>query len=277
MNRASSATGWVRNPTIKSPDLDPHLASSYELGWTFNPITGCLNGCPYCYARKLANGRLRSRYLANKNVRNPRMSDDIGLVSETDPFYPRFWPERLWQPARESEGRKKSLGIFTVDMGEFFGDWVPQEWQNKIFKVIRTCDYHRFYLLTKQPQNLANFSPFPPNCWLGVTATGATMAYQAHWYLQNQVDAKVKFLSLEPLLETISFDALDGIDWLIIGAQTKPYRPPRKEWVEEIVSVANHAGTPIFLKDNLYPLLGLGNGKSILHNNCNGTLRQEMP
>jgi len=67
MNRASPATGWVRNPIMESPELDPTQASSYELGWTYNPITGCLNhvnglckggGFP-CYAYRLANGRLK--------------------------------------------------------------------------------------------------------------------------------------------------------------------------------------------------------------------------
>jgi len=68
-----------------------------------------------------------------------------------------------------------------------------------------------------------------------------------------------------------------GISWIILGAQTRPSVYPKIEWVEEIVKVADKAGIPIFLKNNLYPLLGLGNGKSICHNNENGTLRQEMP
>lgn len=55
-----------------------------------------------------------------------------------------------------------------------------------------------------------------------------------------------------------------GISWLIIGAQTKPYKPPKIEWVQEIVRAADKAGIPVFLKDNLSPLMG-------------GNLRQEMP
>jgi len=232
---------WVKNPDGTQ-------------GYTWNPITGCLNGCPYCYARKLANGRLKQRYLAN-NYGTPQEDIlDYGRDMK-DPFYPRFWIDRLWQPAREPEGKKKSLGIFAVDMGELFGNWIPDNWQASVFKVIRTCHYHRFYLLTKQPQNLIKWSPFPANCFVGVTATDTYMAIKGLRALDNIV-AKVKYMSFEPLLEQtcITPTSLSGLDWVIIGAQTKPYKPPKIEWVEEIVRACDKAGIPVFLKDNLKPL-----------------------
>jgi protein gp37 len=276
---------WVRNPDGSQ-------------GYTWNPITGCLNhinglckggGFP-CYAYKLANGRLKQRYLANIM--------GTGYLPEThklspDPFYPRFWPERIptryWIPTQGAGLglNVKGKGIFVCDMGELFGDWIPKQWQEDVFRVIRGNPDCRFYLLTKQPQNLIKWSPFPENCWVGVTATSAEMAYQAHWYLQNKVEAKVKYLSLEPLLEPILFDDLDSISWLIIGAWTGsiedkyklrdrypelnaiPYQnkvtlQPKIEWVKEMVEAADRAGIPVFEKDNLKPLLG-------------DNLRQEMP
>ena len=103
---------------------------------------------------------------------------------------------------------------------------------------------------------------------MGVTATDTKMAVIALGWLRG-IEAKVKFLSLEPLLEGIDLQWLLGmsnikIDWIIIGAQTKPYKPPEIEWVREIVEAADRAGIPVFQKDNLQMLLG-------------NNLRQEIP
>lgn len=152
------------------------------------------------------------------------------------------------------------MGIFVCNMGELFGDWIPEDWQELIFRVIRLNPWHRFYLLTKQPQNLIKWSPFPENCWVGVTATDYPMLTKAETYLQK-IETKVKFISFEPLLSSMghAYDWLylhdAGIKWVIIGAQTNPYKPPEMEWVNEIVEAADKAGIPLFLKDNLRPML----------------------
>lgn len=260
---------WVKNPDGTQ-------------GYTWNPITGCLNGCPYCYARKLANGRLRSRYLANTNIARsgypiPKNLNELPM-DEDDPFYPRFWEGRLEDPL----WIKKPCGIFVCDMGELFGDWIPIQWQRLIFWTIKSCPQHRFYLLTKQPQNLIKWSPFPDNCWVGVTATDVQSYREARRYLKH-IEAKVKYISFEPLLEHIpvsmiglKYDAT--VDWVIIGAQTKPYKPPEIEWVREISEACDKAGIPVFLKDNLYKLI-----ISTPLEQCTGfwvegfKLRQEMP
>jgi len=117
---------WVKNPDGTQ-------------GYTWNPITGCLNGCEYCYARKLANGRLRKRYLANKNLarwHEPTLGEyGFSALSRalSDPFYPRFWKERIENFPRYG----KSKGIFLCDMGELFGDWIPRWWQNAVFSCSR--------------------------------------------------------------------------------------------------------------------------------------------
>lgn len=189
----------------------------------------------------------------------------------TDPFYPRFWEDRLEQPKFLGGGMfglaAIPKGIFTVDMGELFGDWIPREWQDEIFDVIDACPQHRFYLLTKQPQNLIKWSPFPPNCYVGVTATNPTMFAEACYRL-GRIIAMVKYISLEPLLDFQPDPAVLTrgrwiYDWLligdikqvIIGAQTKPTVYPKIEWVELIVKACLSAGIPVFLKDNLEAIL----------------------
>lgn len=231
---------WCRNPDGSQ-------------GYTWNPITGCLNNCSYCYARKLANGRLRSRYLANTNF---VYTDSGNLEHLVDPFYPRFWIDRCGEGALMPDFKGKPRGIFACDQGEYAGDWVPGSWQYWLFEVIRRCPFHRFYLLTKQPQNLVQFSPFSPNAWVGVTATNQR-AYDIGASLLSQVEATVKFMSLEPLLEPIILPYYNrAFDWVIIGAQTQPTVMPRREWVKRIVKAADDAGIPVFLKDNLKPLMG---------------------
>ena len=261
---------WVKNPDGTQ-------------GYTWNPITGCLNGCEYCYARKLANGRLRERYLANRNT---IPSDPLKNFASKefdpkyiDPFYPRFWPERLLDiPFTE-----KPLGIFPCDMSDLFGIGIPEFWTEKVFVTINMYPEHRFYLLTKQPQNLIKWSPFPDTCWVGVTVCADGDATNAYYGLSH-IEAVKRFASFEPLLGAITMKShrlLDVVDGVIIGAQTKPYKPPKIEWLQEIVEAADKAGIPVFLKDNLRPLLAklTINDKWAWANNIGrgGVFRQEMP
>ena len=258
---------WVKNPDGSQ-------------GYTWNPITGCLNhvngickgGNFPCYAYRLANGRLKRFYLCGGEL-----PSNVSLDCHFDPFYPRFWPERVKEPMFSDRPR----GIFMCDMSDFFGDSIPKVWQDQIWQSITKCPHHRFYLLTKQPQNLSQWSPFPDNCYVGVTVTNRIMWVAAIRELEK-IEAKGKYISLEPYLSPILPEKLlammDGVlDWLIIGALTgtkqelsslkaaapltlMPYgkkwtAQPQIERVKEIVEAADKAGVPVFLKDNLKPLM----------------------
>lgn len=201
--------------------------------YTINPVKGkCPMGCSYCYAR-----RLYDRFKWNPEIRY-----------DHEVFFPLA---DLDAPAR----------IFVGSTIELFGDWVEERWLNLIFKATQTSTLkkHTFIFLTKQPQNLP--LEWPDNCWVGVTITG-----QETWIedvkarsMLTQIKAKVKFLSLEPLLRElkVSDGAFEetGINWVIIGQQTpvKKSTMPRLDWIKELVSAADRAGIPVFLKDNLYP------------------------
>ena len=163
----------------------------------------------------------------------------------------------------------KSKGIFVCNMCEFFGDWVPADWQREIFKVIRANYQHRFYFLTKQPQNIGNLGRFPDNCWVGVTVCDKDMVHNMWMDYFNLASSKVRFISFEPLLDDIADLPIHELiirnsDWVIIGSQTKPYDPPKIEWVQAIVETADKYRVPVFQKNNLKPLLG-------------NNLRQELP
>jgi len=149
---------------------------------------------------------------------------------------------------------------------------------------------------------ILKWSPFPDNCWVGVTATDANMFLDALDYLDD-IQCKVRYVSLEPLLGSLYLEDLPAyiagtLDWLIIGACTgtktemselvrkhpeltlMPYgnkwtAQPKIEWVEEIVRAADKAGIPVFLKDNLIPILPANTYKSPFHFGIHG-IRQEM-
>ena len=285
---------WIMNKTL----IDWARNPDGTLGYTWNPITGCLNGCEYCYARRLANGRLRIRYIENMNIATPIPHGQFpdGLAYG-DPFYPRFWEDRLdeiyerWQ--KLNRRTLNPIGVFVCDMSDLFGIGIPVEWTEQVMAVINACPQHRFYLLTKQPQNLIKFSPFPENCWVGVTATDGDMLRKALYHL-TCVEAKVKYISFEPLLNTAMDYAgcytdypsrylFNEVQWVIIGSQTKPYKPPEIERVKEIVEACDKARIPVFLKDNLKPLLCTNvSGRDVIESHNLWAfkyfkLRQEMP
>lgn len=262
-----------------------------------------------CYAFDLANTRLKQRYLANTNLVEPRISyrvvgGDIEYSPYKDPFYPRWWPERL----DKIRAIKKPTGIFLDDMSDWMGDYWPEEQTRHELQVMRDCPQHRFYTLTKQPQNLPHWE-FPENCWVGVTATDAVLFDKAISYLQD-IEATIKYISFEPLLkrcdvkDTGRGNPLKGIDWLIIGACTGPYsemldlhhrlnghtpaielKPlgnryslqPRIEWVREIVEAADKAGVKVFLKNNLRPIIPCSPRYMKQKGEDDIELRQELP
>ncbi len=302
---------WPRNPVLLSPNLDPKLASSYGKGCTWNPITGCLNDCPYCYARRLANTRLKDRYLVNANLASRYLNPPYAYTADLlNPFYPRFWPERLRDIGKPNDYGfsqvKKPKGIFVCDMSDLFGIGIPDEWTEQVLGEIMRWPEHRFYLLTKQYQNLVKFSPFPDNCFVGVSVTTNGDMTRALVNL-TCIEAKTKYISFEPLLGQIGMTdhmKIKGlIDQVIIGAMTGTYESmkplllkypalipmpygkkltlqPRIEWVEEIVGSADKAGVAVFLKDNLNSILGDPRENFNLFNHFEPmapTLRQEMP
>lgn len=181
--------------------------------YTINPVKGlCPMACDYCYAR-----RMYKRFKWNPEI---RLNVNCFL------------------PFLETMKRKPSR-IFIGSTMELFGDWIKPEWMQFIFERVRMLPEHTFIFLTKCPQNLIKFSPFPENCWVGVTATGHIAFWKALSYLKD-IKARVKYLSLEPMLESIkilpspftNFEqnnsatkvtnalTLAGISWLIIGSCT---------------------------------------------------------
>ena len=214
--------------------------------YTWNPVTGCLGPkgdgvrCSYCYANRLANGRLREMYLANPYV----LAGD-----PADPFAPRFWPERVPQPRRVKIGPSR---IFVCDMSDLFGPWVPTGCMASIFTTVQYSPQHTFLFLTKWPQRLAQFNPWPLNAWVGATAMDQASWDHALDHLRR-VGASVRYVSLEPLLGDVVPHPNHRLDWIIIGAQTGPgASPPLRGHVQTVLGWAQYRNVIVFLKDNLH-------------------------
>jgi protein gp37 len=192
--------------------------------FTWNPVTGCLHDCSYCYAR-----RLTVRFPANFPAG----------------FTPAFHPGRLGQPCRV----KRSSRVFVCSMADLFGAWVPDEWISAVFETVRACPRHTFQFLTKNPERYTAFD-LPENAWYGATVDGASEVHRIDALRRLE---GTTFVSFEPLVEEIDPD-LAAIDALLVGARTQPLRLPRREWVELIVRRAREAGTAVFMKDTLEPV-----------------------
>jgi len=202
---------------------------------TWNPVTGCYgpggnknspNWCPYCYARRMA-----TRF--------------AGTPAFPKGFEPTFHPDRLVEPYK----LKKPSKIFTCSMADLFGSWVPENWIGEILAAIANNPSHIFQVLTKNAENLARWGKhFPKNLWLGVSV--ACQKDAARITYLKIADVSVHFVSFEPLLGPVETD-LQGLGWIIIGAQTRPTCLPKPEWIGPIISAARADGIPVFLKNNL--------------------------
>ena len=203
--------------------------------WSWNPVTGCLHNCPYCYAREIAD-----RFYPQK-------------------FEPSFAPEALSAPLNQAPPKEAAdnvayRNIFTCSMADLFGAWVPQEWIDAVLNIARQAKHWNFLMLTKFPQRLPKFE-FPENAWVGVTVDcQARVAVTER--AMRQVKAGVKWVSIEPLIEPITMD-FSLFQWVVIGgasstAQTPEWRPPRR-WVIDLTYRAMQAGCMVYHKTNLNP------------------------
>lgn len=207
--------------------------------WSWNPVTGCKHNCQYCYARDIAN-RFYTEYK----------------------FEPHFYPERLTAPKNTTvpENRKNESGIknvFVCSMADLFGDWVPKDWIEKILNAVKESPDWTFLFLTKNPKRYKEFE-FSNNCWIGATADSQKRMdeiFSIFPTLHQTTKASILFTSCEPLKEQITLKKNSGIDWLIIGAQSRtagaPEFQPEWTWVESLICQSRMLEIPLYWKPNL--------------------------
>lgn len=186
---------------------------------TWNPTVGCTKvspGCKNCYAETMAR-RLRA----------------MGVKGYENGFRLSLMPERLSEPL----GRAKPTVYFVNSMSDLFHEEVPFEYIERVFDVMKQAHQHTFQVLTKRAERMAAFCngrEVPPNVWLGVSVENKKYGLPRIDVLRN-VDAPIRFLSIEPLLEDVGVLDLTGIHWVIVGGESGARaRPMRIDWVNSI-------------------------------------------
>lgn len=195
---------------------------------TWNPVTGCSKyseGCQNCYAEKMTKRLAAMGQEKYKNGFNKVV----------------FHPEEL---NRDFGGKSKM--IFVNSMSDTFHADISKF---QISKMLEYCSFnkqHIFQILTKRAARVEEFS-YPPNVWLGVTVEKEN--YKNRIEFLRHTDAKVKFLSCEPLLGDLGELDLTGIDWVIAGGESGPgARPMHPDWVRNIQKQCQEQNVPFFFK-----------------------------
>ena len=236
-----------------------------KIGWcdmTWNPVWGCKNHCEYCYARGIAHFRYKQMIEIEYNYHEknyPNWEGWTGRFSGLREFKPT-WLEAQFN----KKFPKKPQRIFVGSMSEI-AYW-KKEWMKKVIEKTKEYPQHIFQFLTKDPRVYQDWS-FPDNCWLGVTIIrnpkeGEPNRWDYYEFKQHNQN-NLKFVCFEPLLmdmQLIYFLNLEGINWVIIGAETgnrKGKVVPQPAWIDYIVDYCINADIPIYLKDSLkdiYPV-----------------------
>ncbi len=210
--------------------------------FTWNPMRGCSRvspGCERCYAERIAHrfsgpGKPYEG-LTRVGSRGPRWA---GRVRTVPPVLDL--PLRLRQPRR----------IFVNSMSDLFHERAPAAFIEQVFDVMQRADWHEFQVLTKRAdrlEELGHLLPWPPNVWMGVSVE--SVAYLDRIEPLRRCGARVKFLSLEPLLGPIPNLPLDGLDWVIVGGESGPgARPMDPAWVLDLRDQCVQAGIAFFFK-----------------------------
>lgn len=284
---------------------------------TWNPVTGCLHGCEYCYARRIAErfgGCWRLDLLPDTNWRgNISYKELMGdyarhsngkchVLDEPEiecaiinppsgyrgnvkpyPYYfdPTFHRYKLDEPQRW----KKPRNIFVCSMADLFGDWVPDEWIEQVFEACDAAPWHRYIFLTKNPKRLCRMAIATKVFLWNVDHPDSQvhpkteeyvevmrLPIRDNWWFGSTIDNRKAecfrcgntwntFTSIEPLAEYLDMGigSFGNDRWTIIGAETgnrKGKITPKREWVENIVEVAQITGVKVFMKESLRGLMG---------------------
>ena len=215
------------------------MANVTAIEWTdatWNPVTGCTKisaGCDHCYAERFSE---RFRGTPGHPFKN---GFDLTLR-----------PERLEQPI----SWRKPRMIFVNSMSDLFHKKVPTSFISKVFDTMERADWHTFQVLTKRSSIMRNFlrsrygdHQGPSHIWCGVSVEDGKRKSRIR-HLQA-APAGVRFLSIEPLIDSVGTLDLGAIDWVIVGGESGPgAREMKPEWVREVRDQCVAQGVAFFFK-----------------------------
>lgn len=247
------------------------MMNKSKIDWcdfTWNPVTGCTRGCPYCYAAKQAHrfcGDTRfnrtSPQIAEIGDRlyileQPFKSDRDTTIPFPVGFRPTFHRYRLSMPAE----KLKPGTIFVCSMGDLFNRDIPTRWIMEVFDACAAAPQHNYLFLTKFPERYQELEhlallPHESNFWYGTTITELSDADR----ITKLPAAGHRFVSVEPIHGPIDLDFIAApqpwppVEWVIVGAETgnqKGKAAPERSWISGLAGWAHRNGVPILMKDS---------------------------
>jgi protein gp37 len=215
------------------------MAGTTAIEWTdatWNPVTGCTKispGCDHCYAERFAE-RFRG-------VPGHPFEHGFDLVLK---------PERLLQPL----GWKTPKMVFVNSMSDLFHKEVPTSFVDRVFDTMEQANWHVFQILTKRSSLMRDYvneryagTIAPSNIWLGTSVEDGDRKSRIRH--MQQMNATVRFLSVEPLIGPLGKVDLRGISWVIVGGESGPRaRPMDPEWVREVRDQCTEGRIAFFFK-----------------------------
>ena len=208
-----------------------------KISWTdetWNPTSGCSKvsaGCDLCYAETLSH-RFKATTLA---WTGENAAENVQLKQH-----------RLREPYR----LKVPCRVFVNSMSDIFHPQIPDDYITKVFDVMTDLPQHVFQILTKRPRRAAKWTgPWTENIWQGTSVENRKTLHRIDSL--RGCNAKIKFLSLEPLLEPLGELDLEGIDWVIVGGESgKGFRPMSHAWARDIRDQCVDKGVAFFFKQS---------------------------
>lgn len=242
------------------------MTTTSRIEWTeqtWNPAVGCTkisSGCKHCYAESMAK-RLKA----------------MGTPGYENGFALQILPQRLHDPIK----RKKPTVYFVNSMSDLFHDRIPDSYIEQVFEVINQTPQHTYQILTKRAARMARYfkkRSVPDNAWLGVTVENRKHGVPRIDHLRK-VPVRIRFLSIEPLLEDVGALDLEGIHWVIVGGESGPKaRPMKQEWADSVRLQCAKQKVAFFFKQwGGWGADGQRRAKSANGRELNGRTWDEMP